>query len=185
MNKLKTLAIGAFALCAMSTVSIADSSDFAGPYVGVQVGAVGMELDGKESYNFTIKTFEGETITLRDFEGTFVLLDFWSSWCGPCKKEAKDLNDLYLEYKDDSSVEIEFIGVNIWDTEELFFDHLSKYNISYPNGMDATGEVLFEYGVRGIPEKYLIDDSGNMVWKFVGPTKKTKLKEYIDLLLVD
>ena len=49
MNKLKTLAIGAFALCAMSTVSIADSSDFAGPYVGVQVGAVGMELDGKNT----------------------------------------------------------------------------------------------------------------------------------------
>tara|TARA_B110000438_G_scaffold294691_1_gene336491 strand:+ start:108 stop:821 length:714 start_codon:yes stop_codon:yes gene_type:complete len=49
MNKLKTLAIGAFALCAMSTVSVADSSDFAGPYVGIQVGAVGLELDAKNT----------------------------------------------------------------------------------------------------------------------------------------
>mgnify|MGYP003323208385 CR=1 FL=1 len=139
-------------------------------------------MDLSLAYNFASTTNEGEPIALQDFRDSIVLLDFWSSWCAPCKKEAKLLNDLYLEYSS-TGAKVQFIGVNIWDTQEDFINHLEAYGIKYPNVLDDTGSVLFEYGVRGIPEKYLIDPQGRLIWKFVGPTERIEIEEKINLFL--
>ena len=80
---------------------------------------------------------------------------------------------------------IEFIGINIWDTTNDFVTLLDKFGVEYTNVLDDNGSVLFEYGVRGIPEKYLIDAQGRLVWKFVGPTESDVLKNKIDALLTE
>jgi len=89
-----------------------------------------------------------------------------------------------MEYSK-QNYDVEFIGINIWDTTNDFVTHLNKFDVEYTNVLDDSGSVLFEYGVRGIPEKYLIDAQGRLVWKFVGPTESDVLKNKIDALLTE
>jgi thiol-disulfide isomerase/thioredoxin len=151
---------------------------------GVNSQSSGYELELNLAYDFKGTTNTGELISLAQYKGSVVLLDFWSSWCAPCKKEAKGLNDLYMEYSK-QNYDVEFIGINIWDTTNDFVTHLDKFGVEYTNVLDDNGSVLFEYGVRGIPEKYLIDAQGRLVWKFVGPTESDVLKNKIDALLTE
>ncbi len=151
---------------------------------GVNSQSSGYELELNLAYDFKGTTNTGELISLAQYKGSVVLLDFWSSWCAPCKKEAKGLNDLYMEYSK-QNYDVEFIGINIWDTTNDFVTHLNKFDVEYTNVLDDSGSVLFEYGVRGIPEKYLIDAQGRLVWKFVGPTESDVLKNKIDALLTE
>ena len=153
-----------------------------GESAGVNNKFSGHELDLIPAYQFSGLTQEEKLISLQDYKRTVVLLDFWSSWCAPCKKEATSLNDLYMEYKTNKQ-HVEFIGINIWDTQDAFVKHLETFGVQYPNMLDEDGSILFEYGVRGIPEKYLIDSQGQLVWKFVGPTEKNVLKSKIDYIL--
>ena len=174
------LVIGFLALLTIYSTSLKDRTGSA----GVNSKFSGYKMDSEPAYNFQASTHLGETISLSDYKGSIVLLDFWSSWCAPCKKEAVALNELYVEYLG-NNYDVEFIGVNIWDTHDDFVNHLDKFGIDYANILDDDGSVLFEYGVRGIPEKYLIDAQGNLAWKFVGPTEETLLKDTIDNLLVN
>ena len=85
--------VGFLGILTIYSTSLKDSATSA----GVNSTFSGYELDLSLAYNFASTTNEGEPIALQDFRDSIVLLDFWSSWCAPCKKEAKLLNDLYLE----------------------------------------------------------------------------------------
>jgi cytochrome c biogenesis protein CcmG/thiol:disulfide interchange protein DsbE len=87
---------------------------------------------------------------------------------------------LYQEFQGQP---VEFVGVNIWDNigdAEVFIEQESQV---YPNGFDADGEIIIDYGVRGIPEKYFIDRSGILVKKLSGPLNETTLRETLNELL--
>ena len=120
------------------------------------------------------------TLNLSELRGKLVVLDFWASWCSPCRQEALDLAQVYREFQ---GAPVEFVGVDIWDGRRDALDHIARYNVPYPNGFDREGVIAIDYGVRGIPEKIFIDRNGEVIKKFVGPITADMLRETLNQLL--
>ncbi len=122
-------------------------------------------LMGRQAPDFTLTLFDGKTVSLSDFRGKVVFLNFWASWCPPCRAEARDLETAWQKFKDQDIV---FLGVDIQDTEKEALAFLREFNVSYPNGRDASGKIAVDYGVWGIPETFFIDGEGRITYKHVG-----------------
>ena len=80
---------------------------------------------------------------------------------------------------------IEFVGINIWDHQQAALGHLEEFETTYPNGIDIEGRIGIEYGVRGIPEKYFVDQNGTLSRKYIGPIQLQVLREIISDLVVN
>jgi len=131
----------------------------------------------RKAPDFTLQTFSGETLRLSDLRGKPVMLNFWASWCPPCREEAPLLEDTWREYREKGVV---FVGVNVWDSEKDARTFLSEYDITYPNGRDPGTGISIEYGLSGIPETFFIDRQGNITRKWIGPFTEETLKAFLD-----
>ena len=129
---------------------------------------------------FEAVSLEGETLSLASLKGKVVVLDFWSSWCPPCRNEAPGLAEVYAEYRDR---DVEFLGLALWDTEGNVKDFVEELEVPYPNLLDDRGSIAIDYGVVKIPEKFFIDREGNLVRVFSGPTDPDDLREALDSIL--
>ena len=139
-----------------------------------------LSAGGEVASPFTLSLLQGGELVSADLRGRVVMVDFWASWCPPCRDEAPVLGQVYEEYRDRG---VEFVGINLWDNAgdaEIF---LQQQGHSYPNGVDEGGKIAISYGVRGIPEKFFIDAEGRIVRKFSGPVDASKLREILDSLL--
>ncbi len=138
-------------------------------------------LIARQAPSFTLPLFGGGTIRLEDLRGKVVFLNFWASWCPPCRAEARTLEAAWQRYKDR---EVVFLGIDIQDTEQDARAFLKEFGITYLNARDASGEVAIEYGVWGIPETFFIDRDGRITFKQVGalgmPTIIAKLDEALE-----
>ena len=144
-----------------------------------------VDISAKPAADFTLKLNNGTLgsgteLSLSDLRGKVVLVDFWASWCTPCRQEAPVLSRVYLEY---AGKPVEFVGVNIWDRNQDALDFLETFETTYPNGVDEAGSIAIDYGVRGIPEKFFIDQKGVVQQKYVGPMRADDLRAAIDSLL--
>ena len=139
-----------------------------------------VRLSPQAAKDFSLTTLDGATIDLAGLRGKVVMVDFWASWCGPCRFEAPDLAQVYLDYAD---MAVEFVGVDIWDRRQSAVEHVDRYQITYPNGVDEKGTIAISYGVRGIPEKFFIDQNGVIVKKYVGPVDADTLRSTLNELL--
>ena len=135
-------------------------------------------LIGRPAPLFTLTLFDGKNVRLQDLRGKVVFLNFWASWCPPCRAEAKDLEATWQRFKDQHIV---FLGINIQDKEPNAIEYINEFGITFPNGRDATGRIAVDYGVWGIPETFFIDTEGRITYKHVGslgwPTITAKLDE--------
>jgi cytochrome c biogenesis protein CcmG/thiol:disulfide interchange protein DsbE len=127
---------------------------------------------------FTLTLFDGSTLSLAELRGTVVFLNFWASWCPPCRAEAPALEAAWQKYREHGVV---FLGVNIQDKEESARAFIDDFGITYPNGIDRGSRIAIEYGVWGLPETFFIDRDGRVTYKHVGAlgwgTVATKLDE--------
>ena len=123
-------------------------------------------LVGREASDFTLELFNGDKLRLSDLRGKAVLLNFWASWCIPCRDEAPALEESWRKYKDKSVV---FIGIDVWDDKNSALTYIKQFGGGYVNGIDPKGEIAVDYGVGGVPETYFIDASGKVIDKYVGP----------------
>lgn len=120
---------------------------------------------GRQAPSFTVTLFDGGQVSLEQLRGKVVFLNFWASWCPPCRAEARELEAAWQKLKGE---EIVFLGIDIQDTERDARDFLREFNVTYPNGRDASGKIAIDYGVWGIPETFFIDPQGRITYKHVG-----------------
>lgn len=147
----------------------------------VNRSVVEVAVERETAPDFTLAMPGGGELRLSDLRGQAVMLDFWASWCQPCREEAPALAQAYREYRGRG---VEFVGVNLWDDAGDAQRFLQEQGHRYPNGIDAEGKIAISYGVRGIPEKFFINRDGQIVRKFSGPMNPALLRQILDDLLV-
>ena len=122
---------------------------------------------------------EGE-LALDELRGKAVVLNFWASWCGPCKEETPLLERTWREWRERDVV---FVGVNVKDFRGDALDFLEDYDVTYPNVYDGKGWTVGRYGVTGFPETYFLDARGRVVYRVAGPVDADDLRTGIDRAL--
>ena len=128
-------------------------------------GLSGITMVNRPAPNFTITTFEGTKISLEDLKGKPVVINFWASWCPPCREEAPLLERTWRAYKDRGVI---FIGIDLQDKLEHALAYIREFNVTYPNGPDPTGEISINYGVSGLPVTFFVSKTGMIVRRWVG-----------------
>ena len=132
--------------------------------------------------NFSLTTFQGDTINLTDLKGQVVVLNFWASWCKPCEQEAADLEAAWRSYAPRGNVV--FLGVDYVDTEPEALAYLKKFDITYPNGPDLRTRISQAFRIRGVPETYIIDKNSALRFVQIGPfSSLSQIQGIIDPLL--
>ena len=110
---------------------------------------------------------EGE-LSLDELRGKAVVLNFWASWCGPCKEETPLLERAWQRWQ---KRDVVFVGVNVKDFRGDALDFMREYGVTYPNVYDGKGSTIGRYGVTGYPETYFIDADGRVRWRIAGPVE--------------
>jgi thiol-disulfide isomerase/thioredoxin len=131
--------------------------------------------------DFALKNVEGKTVNLSDYKGKVVIIDFWATWCGPCRRGIPDLIDLQKKYKD----EIAVIGISLDrdNTIAAVPDFVNKMGINYPI-VYFNDQVINDYGgINAIPTTFIIDKEGNIVKKLIGLYPKSTFEQQLDELL--
>jgi len=155
---------------------------FAG-VIGIQLIARGatQPISG-QAPDFELTTFDGDTFRLSDFRGKVVVLNFWASWCIPCRDEAPTLQSLWERYREQGVV---LIGVDYVDVEANARAFIEEFGITYPNGSDMGTRISGDYHIQGVPETFVIDPQGNVVALIIAPVQRGQLDAIIDRLLVE
>ncbi|RBQ09017.1 TlpA family protein disulfide reductase [Pedobacter miscanthi] len=127
--------------------------------------------------NFILKDLDGNTVSIKDLKGKIIVLDFWSTWCVPCKKSFPAMQLAVNAYKNDPGVK--FLFIHTWETTKTPVDDVKKYitqsgfkfevlmDLKDASGHNAAVEA---YSVSAIPAKFIIDKAGNIVFKLTGFT---------------
>lgn len=116
---------------------------------------------------FTLERLDGEgELSLASLRGKAVVLNFWASWCGPCREEMPLLQDGWERWRDRDVV---FVGIDVKDFRGDARDFLAEYGVTYPNVFDGKGWTVGRYGVTGFPETYFVDADGDVVYRIAGP----------------
>lgn len=132
---------------------------------------------GEKAPNFQLKKFSSdETVTLRDLEGKGVMLNFWATYCDPCKDEMPFMNDLYEEYQDRG---VEILAVNLDATDIVVERFQEEYDISFPILRDRQGQVMDLYNIGPIPTSIFINPDGEIVEQVQGALTLGKLEGYL------
>ena len=132
--------------------------------------------------NFTVYDLEGNEINLTDFFGKPIIVNFWASWCGPCKMEMPDFNEAYETYKDD----IEFLMVNMTDgsreTLEKASSFIAENGYTFPVYYDTNYSAAITYSVSSLPTSYFINAEGELVTYARGAINAATLEKGIGMI---
>ncbi len=133
--------------------------------------------------DFALTLFDGSEIRLSDYRGQVVLINFWASWCPPCRDEARDLQALYEEYR---PAGMTVIGINMLESSRRkALDFINEFGISYPNGEDIGEKLTNLYRVEAPPESFLIDRRGKVRRFYIGAIRYDDLSGSIETLLAE
>lgn len=132
--------------------------------------------------DFTLETFDGATITLSELRGQVVVINFWASWCPPCREEAAYLERTWRKYKEQSVV---LIGVDYVDTDKEALAYIKEFDITYPNGPDLGTRISQAYNIQGVPETFYVAKNGELRGVKIGPLFSPELDHKIEELLAE
>ena len=130
--------------------------------------------------DFEFTALDGSTMSLSARRGDVVVVNFFASWCDPCREEAAALEQTWLGYQDQG---VQFYGIAYKDADSKAQAFLDEFNVSYPSTVDTTNRTARDYGVTGVPETFVIDREGLLVHHFLGPITQAQLAREIEQAL--
>lgn len=130
--------------------------------------------------NFKLPTLLGDEVELTDSRGKLTILNFWASWCGPCRDEAPHLQAFYEANKND----VQILGVNVTADDKLknVEQFVNKYALTFPILLDKTGDISTKYGAFTIPTTVFLNKDGEIVHEIAGPLSEQYLDEIVETL---
>jgi peroxiredoxin len=141
----------------------------------------GQEAKIKEpAPDFALKLLDGSSFPLQDHKGHAVVVNFFASWCVPCKEEAPALESVFQDYRDK---DVQIVGVAVQDTESKARAFVEEHGLTFPTGLDAAGKIKQAYRVFGVPTTYFIDREGRITYTHAGAVTTELLEHELDKTL--
>lgn len=163
------LVAGVAAIIAFLTISVARPS-----------GPVDTPIVGRPAPAFDLQTLDGQRVALADLRGSPIVLNFWASWCIPCREEAPLLTAADAAHRTQG---LRVLGVVYQDSAENARQFMARYGQTYPGLLDPNGRTAIDYGVFGIPETFFIDRSGFVRSRQVGALTEAELQRQVEAIL--
>lgn len=136
---------------------------------------------GDPAPDFTLKNLEGETINLSDFKGQPVLINFWATWCGPCRIEMPIIDAMYQKYKDEGFV---VLAVDVQESITIVQSFVNSMGLTFPILLDLTGEIADgPYRIRAFPTSYFVGRDGEITAAHRGMMTEPIMQRYMDQVL--
>ena len=136
--------------------------------------------------DFSLNSVDDSLYIMKNLKGNVVLINFWATWCGPCRMEIPDFNELYLEYKDDGFI---ILGISTSDTKEILLNFLKSYKVEYPvlygNPIEIN-KISNDYGgIMALPTSVLVDRDGQIIRIYPGAILKDYSKDMYSAFIYD
>jgi peroxiredoxin len=126
--------------------------------------------------DFKLKDLNGKEVSLSDFKGKKVLLNFWATWCPPCKAEMPDIEKLYQATKNSNLV---ILAVNLGEDKQTVKSFMDKNKYNFNILLDSEQAAAIKYNIVSIPTSFFIDENGTIVSKKIGPMNIDEMKSYL------
>lgn len=137
-----------------------------------------LAVESEEAVEFELQTLSGETVRLSDYEGKKVILNFWATWCPPCKAEMPHMQNFYAQYGED----VEIIAVNLMSRDNginAVKEFVEANELTFPIPLDVDDVYGKKYEVKTIPTSYIINTKGEAIQKIVGPMDESMMKSLV------
>ena len=139
------------------------------------------EADGSQAPDFELPLLDGAgELTLSSLRGSIVVLNFWASWCVPCREEAPDLQAAWIDYQDRG---VRFVGVDERDDRAAALAFVDEFGITYPSVFDPAGSLADDFAFLGLPSTFVIDAEGKIRYRFTGFIDGPLLRSALDAVI--
>jgi cytochrome c biogenesis protein CcmG, thiol:disulfide interchange protein DsbE len=163
------LGMGLFVLVSFGRLEVSRSPE------GGRGGAISAPIVGSKAPEFTLQTLDGETISLSDLEGKAVLINFWATWCEPCKIEMPFFQERYERY----SPNFDVLAVNYAEPEDTVRRFVESEGLTFTILLDRSAQVVRQYQVRGYPTTVMVDPDGIIQVYHIGIVTQRQLDGYL------
>lgn len=148
--------------------------------LGKDPSVIASPLVGREAPNFTLPQLDGPPVALAKLRGQIVVINFWASWCAECQVEQAALDQTWQQFQDSGVV---VVGVNFEDSTGAARDYVRTHDVTYPVVEDSGSHTALAYGLRGVPETFVVNRSGHIVDHVIGSVGAAALSGVINSML--
>lgn len=170
---------GLFVAAAVAVVALIALMSWALSNRSPVTGLSGVTRVTKPAPDFTLDLMDGGQLLRSELAGRPVVINFWASWCTPCRDEAAGLERTWRDYEGRGVV---FVGIDIQDSELDARFYLEEFDVTYPNGRDEDGKITVEYGVVGLPVTFFVSKEGVIERRWVGAIPESRLLDWTESL---
>ncbi|WP_369456880.1 thiol-disulfide oxidoreductase ResA [Bacillus safensis] len=135
--------------------------------------------EGSIAPNFVLQSVDGDRIELKDLKGKGVFLNFWGTWCGPCKQEFPYMANQYEVFKDRG---VEIVAVNVAESKIPVKNFMESYGVNFPVAMDKDRQVTEAYDIGQLPTTLLLNPEGKVIKVIKGTMTERQIYEYMNLI---
>ena len=115
--------------------------------------------------DFKLADLDGETHSLASYQGKPLIINFWATWCPPCRAELPSMNRAWQKIKDEG---INMVAVNVGESEDTVFAFMGQYPIDFTVLLDETGEIINQWPIKGLPTTFVLNKEGKLVYRAIG-----------------
>lgn len=142
-------------------------------------GRSGEQLIGEKSPEFLAAAIDGDSVSLSNYLGSPIVLNFWASWCPPCRDETPHFEKMWRLYRQKGVV---LLGINVQDTVADADRYIKEFDVTFTNAIDKDGKIMVDYGVTGLPVTFFINREGIIIGRWVGSIGESNLKSRVEAL---